>query len=66
MIFGDQREEDQRAIQTPTGALPRVATWQLRLFARYCGYYLRLISTGCTYRSWPRSKNWAMRHCLFA
>ena len=27
--------------KTPDVALPRVATWQLRLFARYCGHYLR-------------------------
>jgi 1-acyl-sn-glycerol-3-phosphate acyltransferase len=38
----DGREEsDEPGSATSALALPRVATWQLRLFARYCGYYLR-------------------------
>ena len=37
------RREDTNEITPGTTelTLPRVANWQLRLFARYCGYYLR-------------------------
>jgi 1-acyl-sn-glycerol-3-phosphate acyltransferase len=37
-----RREGADEAASTPSAlALPPIATWQLRLFARYCGYYLR-------------------------
>jgi hypothetical protein len=38
----DWREAGNEADSaTSVLALPHIATWQLRLFARYCGYYLR-------------------------
>lgn len=41
MNAGRQQEANERARATANLALPHVSTWQLRLFARYCGYYLR-------------------------
>jgi hypothetical protein len=38
---GRREEADEAASTASALALPPVATWQLRLFARYCGYYLR-------------------------
>jgi hypothetical protein len=41
-MIPDRREaKNEAGSATSVHALPHVARWQLRLFARYCGYYLR-------------------------
>jgi len=38
---GRREESDEAGAAASQLALPPIAEWQLRLFARYCGYYLR-------------------------